>query len=62
MKTYENFKDIAGNSYKFSNYMDFATWFFGIPHRRMVTAFDRVTFKKLNYAATKSAEAREKKY
>lgn len=57
-KAYTNFNDLAGNAYGFADYMSFATWFFDLPRRIAVKRFSPETFKALNNAATKSAEAR----
>jgi hypothetical protein len=60
MKTYNQFSDVNGNEYTFANYMDFATWFFGKSRKFLVTYFAPDVFKKLQYAAANSKEARTK--
>lgn len=61
-KQYSNFKDINGNEYGFNSYMEFATWFFGISRRVLVASLPAETFRKLQWEATKSADARRKMY
>jgi len=58
-KVYNSFSDIHGNAYAFGDYMSFATWFFSVHRRTLVAYFTPETFKRLNYAATKSDEARK---
>lgn len=57
-KAYNSFQDLAGNAYGFADYMSFATWFYSVPYRIAVRRFSVETFKRLNYAAGKSKEAR----
>lgn len=57
-KQYNNFSDIYGNDYSFSDYMTFAKWFFGITRRELKMALDSETFRRLNYEACNSREAR----
>jgi hypothetical protein len=61
-KAYNSFNDIHGNHYSFDNYMDFAVWWFDVPYRRRIVYFDAVTFKKLQYAAVSSTEAKRPRY
>lgn len=48
-----------GTQFSFDNYIDFATWFFGMYRRILVASFDSETFKRMNYLACKSKEARK---
>ena len=57
-KQYSNFQDVYGNQYGFDNYMSFATWFFNISRKFATASFDKETFRKLNYEAANSKEAR----
>ena len=59
-KAYNSFTDISGNLYKFPNYEKFARWWFAIPYRRMSKALNYATFRRLQYEATQSKEARGK--
>ena len=55
-KIYNNFKDRFGNVYGFDNYLDFARFWFSIPFRHLQNDFPE--FKKLQYVATSSKEAK----
>lgn len=52
-KIYENFQDKFGNVYKFSNYLDFARFWFSASRRTNLNYFPD-NFKKLQAAATTS--------
>ena len=56
-KIYENFEDKFGNVYKFSNYLDFAKFWFSASYRTNLNYFTD-NFKKLQAAATTSKEAK----
>lgn len=56
-KIYENFTDKFGNVYKFSNYLDFARFWFRSSRRANLIYFPH-NFKKLQAAATTSKEAK----
>lgn len=58
-KIYENFQDKFGNVYQFSNYLDFARFWFSGFYRTNLYYFPD-NFKKLQAAATTSKEAKEK--
>lgn len=57
-KIYENFQDKFGNVYQFSNYSDFATFWFNCSYARKLEYFP-ANFKKLQWAATMSKEAKK---
>ena len=59
-KQYTNFQDVYGNQYGFSDYMSFATWFFNISRKVATAYFDKETFRRLQYEAANSKEARTK--
>ena len=59
MKVYNQFSDKYGNQYNFDNYMDFAKFWFNQPYNRLRAYFPD-NFKKLQYAAANSKEARTK--
>jgi len=56
---YTSFTDKQGNEYKFDNYMMFARWWFNLPYKLQIT-FPQ--YKKLQFAAANSKEARTKQY
>jgi hypothetical protein len=57
-KIYENFQDKFGNVYQFSNYLDFATFWYNGSYARKLDYFP-ANFKKLQWAARMSKEAKE---
>ena len=57
-KIYHSFQDIKGNHYSFTNYMDFAEFWFSLSRQNAQKFFEKNTFKKLCYAASQSKEAR----
>jgi len=57
-KIYENFQDKFGNLYQFSNYLDFARFWFNGSYSENLRYFP-ANFKKLQAAATTSKEAKE---
>lgn len=56
---YATFADKHGQEYKFADYLSFAQWWFSKPYYFKFTLFEPQLFKKLNYAATQSREARK---
>ena len=58
-KVYNNFSDRFGNVYSFNNYMDFAKFWFSLKRKTAIDFFGE-NFKKLQYAATNSKEAKTK--
>ena len=56
------FKDKNNNTYNFSNYMEFAKWWFNNSTRYLRTVLNQETFKKLNRLAVSSKEARTRMY
>jgi len=57
-KVYNRFNDVYGNEYAFDNYLDFATFWFNLTRQVSKKHFDSTTWKKLQYAAANSKEAR----
>lgn len=57
MKIYNSFKDRFGNEYNFTNYLDFAQFWFNQKYNTLVDYFP--DFKKLQNCARNSKEARQ---
>lgn len=58
-KIYNSFNDKFGNNYSFTNYMDFATFWFNLS-RKVAQSYFPENFKALQNAAANSKEARTK--
>lgn len=59
MKAYTNFTDKNGNQYSFSNYVDFASFWFNLSRKAAKNYFPK-NFESLQKAASSSKEARAK--
>jgi len=59
MKAYTSFTDKFGNQYGFTNYVDFATFWFNLSRKVSMAHFPD-NFKALNKCATSSSEAKIK--
>ena len=59
MKIYNHFSDKFGNEYKFDNYADFATFWFGLS-RHVLKNYFPDNFDELQKCAYNSSEARKK--
>lgn len=58
MKVYTQFADKFGKEYRFDNYMDFASFWFGLSYQFKKASFPN--FQKLQNCAANSKEARRK--
>lgn len=58
MKVYTQFTDKFGKEYRFDNYMDFASFWFGLSYQFKKASFHN--FQKLQSCAANSKEARRK--
>ena len=59
MKTYTNFTDKFNNQYSFTNYVDFATFWFNLSRKVAMSYFPN-NFKELNKLALNSKESKIK--
>ena len=60
-KIYNSFQDKYGNEYNFDNYMSFAKFWFSLYYRDKIKFFPD-NYKKLQYMASDSKEARTPAY
>jgi len=58
-KIYHSFEDKYGTKFSFPNYMSFAKWWFNLPYKLQIT-FPQ--YKKLQFAAANSKEAKTRQY
>lgn len=58
-KIYNCFTDKFNNEYKFENYMDFASFWFGLNRKTAISYFP-LNFSELQKAAANSKEAKTK--
>lgn len=59
-KIYNSFKDKFGNEYNFTNYLDFAQFWFNLSYRTKISGFESSVYRKLQNCAVNSKEARAK--
>ena len=59
-KIYQSFKDKFSNEYNFTNYLDFAQWWFNLSYKTQTTGFEPSIYRKLQNCAVNSKEARTK--
>ncbi len=57
-KAYNSFNDIYGNHYSFDNWKDFSKWWHSASWSQRNNSFDAATFKRLEFAVSRSKEAR----